>query len=257
MKIILITLCSLFLSVQIVSGQESSQGKTYFDPTTGMEFIFVQGGCYQMGDSFGDGYVEEKPLHEVCLDTFYIGKYEVTQGEYKIIIGSNPSQFKKGDNYPAEVISWTDAQVFIKKLNEQSSQNYRLPTEAEWEYAARSGGKKEKYAGSNSPDTVAWYDDNSGGSTHTVGTKSPNGLGIYDMNGNVREWCQDWYNMNYYKSSPRNNPQGHPSGDRRIFRGSGWRPTEKHVRSSFRDLKVPDDRRRNTIGFRIAFSIEE
>lgn len=198
----------------------------YVDPVTKMEFVFVKGGCYQMGDSFGDGYPEEI-LHEVCIDDFYIGKFEVTQGEYENVIGSVPSSLKKGENYPVEGVSWPDTQVFIKNLNTLSSKNYRLPTEAEWEYAARSGGKKEKYSGSNSADDVAWHRGNSD-TTHEVGTKAPNGLGIYDMSGNVMEWCQDWYNMNYYHKSPRDNPLGHPTGDRRINRGGNYIKNSDH-----------------------------
>lgn len=230
----------------------TSGNKSYRDPITGMEFIFVKGGCYQMGDSFGDGYAEEI-LHEVCIDGFYIGKFEVTQGEYEKVIGSNPSYWKKGSNYPVEKVSWPDTQIFIKKLNTLSSNNYRLPTEAEWEYAARSGGKKEKFSGSNSADDVAWHRGNSD-STHEVGTKAPNGLGIYDMSGNVREWCQDWYNMNYYPNSPRVNPQGHPTGDRRINRGGGYRKDPEHYsRVAHRDAcDADEDHRAADHGFRLA-----
>jgi len=117
--------------------------------------------------------------------------------------------------------------------------------------------KERKYAGSNSADDVAWHDGNSGGSTHPVGSKSPNALGIYDMSGNVREWCQDWYGAKYYISSPSNNPQGPNDGVRRVVRGGGWRRTEKHVRSSYRDGNEPNDRRRNNLGLRLVFSIEE
>lgn len=137
------------------------------DPTTGMEFVYVDGGCYQMGDTFGDGESNEKPVHEVCVDDFYIGKYEVTQGQWKAImrdnpLGDNPSKFDEcGDNCPVESVSWNDAQAFINKLNNKTGKNYRLPTEAEWEYAAKSGGKSEKYSGGNDVDSVAWYKDNS------------------------------------------------------------------------------------------------
>lgn len=218
---------SMTNSVSASDANPSTSGnKTYRDPTTGMEFIFLKGGCYQMGDSFGDGY-DDEILHEVCIDNFYIGKFEVTQGEYEKVIGSNPSYMKKGENYPVDRISWPDTQIFIKKLNTLSLKNYRLPTEAEWEYAARSGGKKEKYSGSNSADDVAWHRGNSD-TTQEVGTKSANGLGIYDMSGNVTEWCQDWYNMNYYHNSPRNNPQGPPTGDHRLNRGGSYKRNTDH-----------------------------
>jgi formylglycine-generating enzyme required for sulfatase activity len=163
------------------------------DPTTGMEFVAVPGGCFQMGDTFGDRESDEKPVHQVCVSDFSIGKYEVTQGQWKAVMDSNPSRFSScGDNCPVESVSWDDAQQFIRRLNKQSSTSYRLPTEAEWEYAARSGGKREKYSGGNDVDAVAWYYGNSA-KTHSVGQKQPNGLGIFDMSGNVWEWCSDWF----------------------------------------------------------------
>ena len=128
-----------------VSPSTGSGGKSYTDPVTGMEFVWVQGGCYQTGDTFGDGYDAEKPVHRVCVDSFWLGKYEVTQGQWAKIMGSNPSRFKKGDNYPVEKVSWDDCQAFIRKLNSRSGKNFRLPYEAEWEYAAREGGKKVRF----------------------------------------------------------------------------------------------------------------
>lgn len=190
------------------------------EPATGMELVFVKGGCYQMGDTFGDGFSYEKPVHEVCVDDFYIGKYEVTQGQWKAIMGNNPSSFKDcGDNCPVESVSWNDIQDFINKLNQKTGKSYKLPTEAEWEYAARSGGKNEKYSGGNDIDSVAWYNKNSGSKTHPVGQKKPNGLGIYDMSGNVWEWVNDWDDENYYKNSPKDNPKGPSSGSLRVLRG--------------------------------------
>jgi len=193
------------------------------DLTTGIEMVFVKGGCYQMGDTFGDGESDEKPVHEVCVDDYYIGKYEVTQGQWKAIMGNNPSYFKDcGDNCPVEQVSWNDIQDFMTKLNNKTGKNYRLPTEAEWEYAAKSGGKSEKYAGGNDIDSVAWYTSNSGGKTHPVGQKTANGLGIYDMSGNVWEWVNDWYGDKYYGESPKNNPKGSNSGSDRVLRGGCW-----------------------------------
>jgi len=222
------------------------------DPTTGLEMVFVKGGCYQMGDTFGDGYDNEKPVHEVCLDDFYMGKYEVTQGQWKQIMGNNPSYFKDcGDNCPVEGVSWNDIQEFIQKLNNKTGKNYKLPTEAEWEYAARSGGKNEKYSGGNDVDSVAWYNKNSGNKTHPVGQKKPNGLGIYDMSGNVWEWVSDWYDGDYYKNSPKNNPTGPNSGTFRVLRGGSWRGYDTR-------FLVPADRgssypgsRSSDLGFRL------
>ena len=196
------------------------------DSATNMEFVFVKGGCFQMGDTFGDGSSNEKPVHEVCVDDFYIGKYEVTQGQWKAIMGNNPSRFSDcGDNCPVESASWNDIQDFINKLNQKTGKNYRLPTEAEWEYSARSGGKNEKYAGTSNESELgdyAWYISNSGGKTHPVGTKQPNGLGIYDMSGNVWEWVSDWYDADYYKNSPKDNTKGPSSGSARVLRGGSW-----------------------------------
>lgn len=185
-----------------------------------IEMVFVKGGCYQMGN---DGYY----AHEVCADDFYMGKYEVTQGQWKAIMGNNPSYFKDcGDNCPVEQVSWNDIQEFINKLNSKTGKNYRLPTETEWEYAARSGGRNEKYAGTSNKSELkdyAWYDRNSGSKTHPVGQKKPNGLGLYDMSGNVWEWVNDWYDSDYYKNSPKNNPTGPSNGKGKVRRGGSWR----------------------------------
>ncbi|MEN6422232.1 MAG: formylglycine-generating enzyme family protein [Smithella sp.] len=201
----------------------STSGDAFKDPTTGMEMIFVKGGCFQMGDTVGGGEADEKPVHQVCLSNFYMGKYEVTQGQWQQIMGNNPSHFSScGDNCPVEKVSWNDVQDFIRRLNSQTGKNYRLPTEAEWEYAARSGGKSEQYSGGADVDSVAWYDGNSGRKTHPVGQKKPNGLGLHDMSGNVWEWCQDWYSDKYYSQSNRDNPSGPSSGSNRVLRGGSW-----------------------------------
>ena len=210
----------------------------------GMEFVFVKGGCFDMGDTFGDGYSDEKPVHTVCVSDFYMGKYEVTQGQWKAIMGNNPSYFKNcGDNCPVENVSWYEVQEFIERLNSKSGKKYRLPTEAEWEYAACSGGKREKYAGTNdNPDDYAWHDSNSGKKTHPVGQKRPNGLGLYDMTGNVWEWCSDWCGEDYYASSPKDNPQGPSSGSYRVLRGGSWFYSPRVIRASNRGIDFPSFR---------------
>ncbi|MBA4348368.1 MAG: hypothetical protein C0415_00040 [Thermodesulfovibrio sp.] len=205
---------------QAMSKRPKDWGKAVTD-TTGLEMILVKSGCFQMGS---DGYY----AHEVCVDDFYIGKYEVTQGQWKAIMGDNPSRFEDcGDNCPVESVSWDDVQEFINKLNQKTEKNYRLPTEAEWEYAARSGGKNEKWAGTSNQSELgeyAWYRENSGDKTHPVGQKKPpNGLGIYDMSGNVWEWVSDWFDVNYYKNSPKDNPKGPSSGSYKALRGGSWR----------------------------------
>ena len=204
--------------------EPGSSGKTWTDPVTGMQFVWVPGGCYRMGCGSWAGNCDsdEKPVHEVCLDGFWMGKHEVTQGEWEKVMRGNPSHFKNGKNFPVERVSWNDCQKFIDRLNGNSRGNYkfRLPMEAEWEYACRSGGKSEEYAGGSDVDRLAWYDKNSGGRTHEVGTKSPNGLEIYDMSGNVWEWCEDWKSS--YKSGSDKNPTGPATGTELVIRGGGW-----------------------------------
>lgn len=224
------------------------------DQTKGMEMVFVKGGCYRMGDTFGDfgeADNDEKPVHEVCVDDFYIGKYEVTQGQWRAVMGNNPSYFKNcSSTCPVEQVSWNDVQDFIGRLNQRTGQRYRLPTEAEWEYAARSGGKQEKYAGGDRVDSVAWYKDNFGRSTHPVGKKRSNGLGIYDMSGNVWEWTQDRFDKNYYSNSPRNNPTGPSSDSKRVRRGGCWNNSLRHTRAANRGNDTPE-KRLNGVGFRL------
>lgn len=230
-------------------------GDTWTEPTTGMEFVWVEGGCYNMGcgDWTDNCDSDEKPVHEVCVDGFWVGKYEVTQGQWKQIMGNNPSYFDNGDNYPVEQVSWNDCQDFIDNLNSKSSETFRLPTEAEWEYAARSGGKPQKYAGGDDVDSLGWYEGNSGGQTHEVGTKSPNGLGIYDMSGNVWEWVSDWYDDDYYENSPTDNPQGPSSGSYRVNRGGSWVNRAQYCRTAYRGWNSPGDTGSN-LGFRLALS---
>lgn len=199
--------------------------------------VFIKGGCFDMGDSFGDGNADEKPVHQVCVDDFYMGKYEVTQREWRDVMGSNPSYFKNCDNCPVEQVSWDVVQEFMRKLNSRTGQNYRLPTEAEWEYAARSGGKREKWAGTSSEDELgdyAWYDKNSGSKTHPVGQLKPNGLALYDMSGNVWEWVEDLYDENYYRESPKDNPTGSRRGQFRVLRGGSWDNNPRDARVSIR-----------------------
>jgi len=243
---------ALAVAFSLASVSEAQKKKAVPEP----EMVFVKGGCYQMGDTFGDGNSDEKPVHEVCVDDYYIGKFEVTQGQWVKVMGNNPSHFSNcGDNCPVERVSWDDAQEFIRIMNQRSGKTYRLLTEAEWEYAARSGGKKEKWAGTSSKSKLggyAWYCGNSGSQTHPVGQKKPNGLGIYDMAGNVMEWVQDVYSESAYSSHSRNNPLYKGSGDYRVVRGGCWLisgPNE--VRAAYRHYLDPayDG---SILGFRLA-----
>jgi formylglycine-generating enzyme required for sulfatase activity len=211
--------------------------------------VGVQGGTFQMG---GTMYDWEKPVHSVTLSSYYIGQTEVTQALWKAVMGSNPSFFK-GDNLPVERVSWDDCQSFITKLNQLTGERFRLPTEAEWEFAAKGGRQSRgfEYSGNTNIDYVAWYRDNSSNTTHPVATKSPNELGIYDMTGNVWEWCQDWYGS--YSSSSQTNPTGPASGSRRVFRGSSFYGVARDCRSAFRLYDAPG-LRGYVLGLRLALS---
>ena len=217
-----------------------------------IEMVWVSGGTFTMGatsEQGSDADDREKPAHSVTLSGYYIGKYEVTQAQWKAVMGNNPSSFK-GDNLPVENVSWNDVQEFIRKLNQLTGKSYRLPTEAEWEYAARGGNNSRgyKYSGSNNIGSVAWNYENCGSTTHPVGSKSPNELGIYDMSGNVWEWCQDWYGD--YNSSSQRNPKGPASGSYRVGRGGGWNSFARDCRVSFRDCDSPGYGA-NDLGFRL------
>ncbi|MCM1531612.1 MAG: formylglycine-generating enzyme family protein [Bacteroides sp.] len=201
-----------------------------------LEMVYVEGGRFQMGATAeqGDDVVDdEKPVRTVRLDSYYIGKHEVTQAQWISVMGTTLAQQKdkanfekplvgEGDNYPMYYVSWNDAQKFCEMLSEKTGKKYVLPTEAQWEYAAR-GGKKSKgykYAGGNTISEVAWYYENSKEKTHEVGTKKANELGIYDMSGNVWEWCSDWYGS--YDRAGTDNPTGPKNGTSRVKRGGSW-----------------------------------
>lgn len=201
--------------------------------------VYVQGGSFMMGATYeqgSDAYGFEKPAHQVTVSSFYICRYEVTQEEWQAIMGSNPSHFK-GVKRPVESVSWNDCQIFIRKLNEKTGRNFRLPTEEEWEYAARGGSRSNgyKYAGSNNINSVAWYYDNSGNCTHNVGMKHPNELGLYDMCGNVYEWCQNlWYT--YSSSAPNLTETDY------VGRGGCWAGVPRFCRVSIRYNFAPTHR---------------
>jgi formylglycine-generating enzyme required for sulfatase activity len=226
---------------------------SFVDPITNMEFLYVPGGWFKMGDTFGDGESNEKPVHDVHLYGFFIGKYPVTQGQWEIVMNNNPSNFKNGKNYPVEMVSWDDTQSFIQKLNNRSKVNiFRLPTEAEWEYAARSGGKNEKYAGGQNIEDVAWYGNNSNSSTQIVGQKSPNDLGLYDMSGNVWEWCED-QNHSYSDQKVHNPIFTDNNAGSRVVRGGAWCCDAGRCRAARRDWFEPGGRDGH-IGFRLVSS---
>jgi len=217
-------------------------GRTWIEPVTGMAFVWVPAGCFEMGSN-----------HKVCMDGFWIGKYEVTQGQWKKIMGNNPSYFKRGDRFPVENVSWDDAKKFISVLGRKSKRNFTLPSEAQWEYAARSGGKNEKYSGGNDPNRVGWYDKNSGKSTHEVGTKASNGLGIYDMSGNLLEWCEDVYDKKAYSKYSGKNPMITSGGAGRVLRGGSWSNRAGGMRCAYRGWFHPSYRYQY-FGLRLVFA---
>jgi len=246
---------------EVAPASTGGSGSSYTETASGLniEMVFVQGGPFTMGctsEQGSDCYDDEKSAHSVTVSNFYIGKYEVTQAQWRAVMGasatlSSPSNFKNCDECPVEQVSWNDIQEFLKKLNAKTGKTYRLPTEAEWEYAARGGSKSRgyKYSGSNDLGSVAWYAENSNSKTHPVGQKSPNELGIYDMSGNVWEWCSDWYGS--YSSYNQNNPTGANTGSARVFRGGSWDGSARYCPSASRYCSSPGSRR-NLIGFRLA-----
>ena len=214
------------------------------------DMVTVQGGRFAMG---GNENINEKPIHKVTLSSFKIAKYETTNAQWQKVMGSDPYYHKGCVDCPVTGVSWNDAQTFIKKLNTLSGKNYRLPTEAEWEYAARGGrhSKNFEYAGSNDINAVAWTSLDSGSNAHPVGQKKANELGLYDMSGNVFEWCNDWYDENYYGKSPGNDPKGPATGPYPVIRGGNWTNEPAISRVAYRIRPKIGSR---WIGFRLASS---
>ena len=233
--------------------QEEMRQNTFTVNGVSFKMIRVEGGTFMMGatsEQRPETLYNEKPMHQVTLSDYYIGEMQVTQELWQAVMGSNPSRFK-GSNRPVESVSWNDCQRFISQLNKLTGKRFRLPTEAEWEFATR-GGKKSngsKYAGNNNINVVAWFDGNSGNETHPVGQKQPNELGLYDMSGNVYEWCQDWYGS--YSSNTQTNPIGPESGSGRVYRGGSWYYSAGNCRSSHRNYGTPSNSD-NNLGLRLA-----
>jgi formylglycine-generating enzyme required for sulfatase activity len=230
-------------------------------PNDGIDMVFVEGGTFTMGctpEQGNDCFDWEKPTHRVTVSDFYIGRYEVTQAQWTAVMGNNPSHFK-GDNRPVEQVGWNDVQEFVNRLNAITGRTYRLPTEAEWEYAARGGNKPKfcpggcKYAGSNDIDNVGWYNLEAKYGTQPVGRKAPNELGLYDMSGNVYEWVNDWYGT--YSAESQRNPNCPTTGSYRVARGGSWISAARFARVSYRDYDEPGDRIAG-LGFRLARSSE-
>ena len=263
--------------------QNSDTDSTYADPVTGMEFVWIPGGCFMMGSPASEKGRDddEGPVHKVCVDGFYMGKYEVTQKQWRMLMGSNPSYFK-GDNRPVEAVLWDDVQEYIRKLNNKSGKHYRLPTEAEWEYACRAGTTTVFSFGDSIRPEQAYcsytnvygpgYTSKFGYRTAPVGSTEANAFGLFDMHGNVWEWCNDWYDDDYYANSPQDNPPGPLSGGHhvmrggsfdyapvmarsanRVSRGAGWKGVLGSERDYGRNWYVAEDYY-DDIGFRLVLS---
>lgn len=228
------------LELLSVVGTKLEKAEHPYSPLLEKQMVHVQGGTFTMGctpeqkQRWCDD--DEEPAHRVRVSSFEISKYEVTQELWEAVMGENPSRFQDCPQCPVEQVSWNDVQIFLKNVDQETGVQYRLPTEVEWEYAARGGSQSRgyRYAGSNNPGSVAWYEDNSGDETHPVGQKQPNELGLYDMSGNVSEWVQDWYDEEYYSSSPVDNPSGPSTGARRVERGGSSFDGAYHCRAAAR-----------------------
>jgi formylglycine-generating enzyme required for sulfatase activity len=240
------------------SGKENAALETAITNSIGMKFVLIQAGEFTMGSSENEkDHQADETQHKVKITKpFYMQTTEVTQAQWKAVVGNNPSHFK-GDDLPVEQLSWDDAQEFLKKLSVKENVKYRLPTEAEWEYACRAGSTTRFCFGDDDSKLVeyAWYSNNSDRKTHDVGTKKPNAWGLYDMHGNVREWCNDWYDENYYKNRPAEDPQGPASGVSRVLRGGDWPYGSRRCRSAYRRRYGPSFHG-VSVGFRAARSSE-
>lgn len=221
--------------------------------------IKVENGSFDMGSNDPNHYADERPVHKVVLRGFFLSKYEITQSQWREVMNGFPEGFtnKACDNCPMVSVSWQDIQSFLTTLNQKTGKKYRLPTEAEWEFAAK-GGKINSgflFSGGNDLQKIAWFADNSDGKIHPTGEKKANDLGIYDLSGNVQEWCQDFYNESYYKNSPPNNPINTQAADTRVVRGSSWNDTAEDARLTFRISENPAIKS-DKIGFRVVLDAE-
>jgi formylglycine-generating enzyme required for sulfatase activity len=232
-------------SITVAEGQTATINALM---TANLDFdmVAIPGGTFEMGSIGSEAYPDEQPVHAVAISPFQIGRYEVTQGQWKAVMGSNPSAYPNGDDYPVETVSWNDAQTFIQKVYAMTGRRYRLPTEAEWEYACRAGTSVERY---NDCDAIAWYSDNSDFKTHPVRQKQPNPFGLYDMLGNVSELCQDWYGP--YSSTAQNDPSGPASGSHHVRRGGSFNSAPDCIRAARRNPGLASFRS-SGLGFRLA-----
>lgn len=226
-------------------------------PIPPADFVKITSGCFLMGDQFGDGSSDEVPVHRICLSDYYLSKYEVTQAQWQAVMGGNPSKSRKGGNYPIDVVSWYDVETFIDRLNAQTGDHYRLPTEAEWEFACRAGGQKQKYGtgdGSHADHLVIHAETATDArGVKPVGSFPPNALGLHDMTGNVSEWVLDWYHQDFYEISPEDDPKltATRMETLKVRRGGSWSDKAWVQRCTYRNWRKPGFRLVG-LGFRLA-----
>ncbi len=248
----------ILLGSLMFSGTVWSEPEKAYTNSIGMSFVLIPAGTFMMGAKPGaDINYDEVPQHQVAISKpFYLGKYEVTQAQWNAVMEKNPSEYKGADR-PVENVTWESVQHFIRRLNaKEGTDLYRLPTEAEWEYAARAGTITRFYWGDSEDDAkqYAWFNTNSGEQSHPVGQKLPNAWGLYDMAGNVWEWVEDWHDGSYYANTPEIDPPGFKRGMYRVFRGGSWEYEPALMRSSYRNDGRPD-RRYDDLGFRLVRNV--
>ena len=270
--------CMLLIFLLFTCVNAAHAESPYVDPSTGMKFVFIKGGCFQMGDSVGEGEPSERPAHEVCVSDFYLGQDEVTNGQFKKFRPQHNSGKSQGisldeEKQPVVNVSWEDAVGFAQWLSQKSGQTYRLPTEAEWEYAARAGSNQSRFWGNNPNEACTYanvadlkakehrekwtvFSCNDGYAVSApVGSFKPNGYGLYDMMGNVWEWCEDVYNSEAYTKLPKDNPLYAGYGEYRVMRGGGWSNGPLGIRSSHR-VGLSPDFGHHSLGFRLVKTVQ-
>ena len=239
-----------------------SDADEWTEPVTGMSFVWIPAGRFVMGCSAWAAPCDDNalPEHPVALDGYWMGRHEVTQGQWKRLMATNPSECAKGDDHPVENVSWDDVQAFVARLRDVSGSGFRLPTEAEWEYACRSGGNNERFSGGEEAHRLGWFSEVVGAaaycdeSARPVGQKAPNGLGLHDMSGNLWEWVQDTYAGDAYGSHAPDNPVHEGSGSKRVNRGGSWGSASGHLRCTYRNRHSPGFSS-SFVGFRLVRSL--
>ena len=255
----LVFVCALLFSgkVDTAGGQQVSDPSRVLEEE-GIEFVLIPAGSFLMGAPADEPMPDrdERPQHQVILtSSFYLSAYEITQAQFEAVMGENPSEFK-GPDLPVDSVTWSEAVEFCRRMSERTEQTYRLPTEAEWEYACRAGTVSTFYWGHEMDGSYAWYEPNSTGRTHPVGLKKPNAWGLYDMCGNIEEWCSDWYAPDYGSDNETTDPRGPLTGQYRVRRGGCWDHSVGCLRSANRYFYYPE-RRFSQIGFRVVREVED